>query len=116
VREQEQPADDVAPPEEQPVRAKRPLYPRLLRLKNVSPNGWQRALLGEGALALAVVLVLADVASAWTLLALPLGVAVFVKAHDVLAGLLTRPAAGSRNDDGAAPAGGATPDVQERAD
>lgn len=85
---------------------KRPLYPRLLRLRNVHPNGWQRAALGEGALAVAVVLVLADLASAWTLLALPLGVAVVVKAHDVLAGLLGRPG----DDDGAAPAEGAAPE------
>ncbi len=69
---------------------KRPLYPRLLRLRNVQPNAWQRAALGEGALAIAAVLVLADVASAWTLLALPLAVAGVVKAHDVLAGLLSR--------------------------
>ena len=84
--------------EETPAPRKRPLYPRLLRLRNVHPNGWQRAALGEGALAVAVVLVLADLASAWTLLALPLGVAAVVKAHDVLAGLLH----GGRDDDGAA--------------
>jgi hypothetical protein len=81
---------------------KRPLYPRLLRLKNIAPNAWQRAALGEGALAVAVVLVLADLASAWTLLVLPLGVAVIVKTHDMLAGLLHAP-----DDDGAAPEGAA---------
>jgi hypothetical protein len=92
--------------------AKRPLYARLLRLKNIHPNGWQRALLAEGALALAVLLVLADAASAWTLLALPLGVAVVVKAHDLLAGILGRPVPpgpGSWDDDGAAPAREAAP-------
>ncbi|MBK5306578.1 MAG: hypothetical protein JJD92_07835 [Frankiaceae bacterium] len=66
----------------------RPLYPRLLRLRNIHPNAWQRALLGEGALAIAVLLVLADLATAWTLLVLPVAVAVVVKAHDLLAGLL----------------------------
>ena len=76
-----------------PAKHKRPLYPRLLDLRHIHPNAWQRALLGEGALALAVVLVLADVASAWTLLVLPLAVAVVVKAHDLLAGLLSRPVA-----------------------
>lgn len=65
-----------------------PLYWRLLRLHNVRPAGWQRALLVEGVLAVAVTLVLADVASAWTLIVLPLAVAVVVKAHDVLAGML----------------------------
>lgn len=88
---------------------KRPLYPRLLRLRNIAPNGWQRAALGEGALAVAVVLVLADVASAWTLLALPLGVAVVVKAHDVLAGLLAAPAPAPADDGGAAPGTGTAP-------
>jgi hypothetical protein len=65
-----------------------PLYPRLLRLRHVHPNAWQRAALGEGALAVAVLLVLADLATAWTLLVLPLAVAAVVKAHDLLAGLL----------------------------
>jgi len=71
-----------------PVHERRPLYPRLLRLRHVHPNAWQRALLGEGALALAGLLVLADLASGWTLLVLPLSVAAFVKAHDLLAGAL----------------------------
>ena len=65
-----------------------PLYPRLLRLRHVAPNAWQRAVLGEGALAVAVLLVLADLATAWTLFVLPLAVAAVVKAHDVLAGFL----------------------------
>lgn len=72
---------------------KKPLYPRLLRLRHIEPNMWQRALLGEGAIAVAVLLVLADLASAWTLLALPVAVAVVVKAHDVLAGTLQRQSA-----------------------
>ena len=69
-----------------------PLYPRLLHLQHVHPNAWQRALLGEGALAIAVLLVLADLATAWTLLALPLAVALIVKAHDLLAGRLNKAA------------------------
>lgn len=68
--------------------AKRPLYPRLLRLRHIHPNGWQRALLGEGALGVAILLVLADLATAWTLLVLPVAVALVVKAHDLLAGRL----------------------------
>jgi hypothetical protein len=78
----------AATPDETPAR--RPLYPRLLRLRSVHPNAWQRALLGEGALGVAVLLVLADLATAWTLLVLPLAVAVVVKAHDLLAGALGR--------------------------
>ena len=69
-----------------------PLYPRLLRLRHVHPNGWQRAALGEGAIAVAAVLVLADLATAWTLLVLPIAVAVVVKAHDLVAGALARSA------------------------
>lgn len=66
----------------------RPLYPRLLGLRHVHPNGWQRALLADAPVLVAAILILADVASAWTLLALPLAVAMVVKAHDVLAGWL----------------------------
>ena len=68
----------------------RPIYPRLLRLRHVHPNAWQRAVLGEGALAVAGLLVLADLASAWTLLVLPVAVAAVVKAHDALEGMLAR--------------------------
>jgi hypothetical protein len=70
------------------VPLKRPLYPRLLRLRHVHPNAWQRALLGEGAFAVAGLLVLADLATAWIILVLPLAVAVVVKANDLLAGRL----------------------------
>jgi hypothetical protein len=73
-----------------PANAKPPMYWRALRLRHVHPNGWQRAVFVEGVLALSLVLVLADVASAWTLLALPLASALTVKAHDVIAGLLRR--------------------------
>jgi len=65
-----------------------PLYWRMLRLRHVRPNGWQRAILVEGVTAVAVTLVLADVASAWTLVVLPVTAALLVKAHDVVAGLL----------------------------
>lgn len=73
---------------EESTRGSRPLYPRLLRLRHIQPNAWQRAALGEGALGAAALLVLADVASAWTLLALPVAVALVVKAHDLLEGVL----------------------------
>jgi uncharacterized membrane protein HdeD (DUF308 family) len=67
---------------------KPPLYPTLLRLKHVHPNGWQRALLGEGMALLGVLLAMADLASAWSIVVLPLAVALIVKAHDLLAGYL----------------------------
>lgn len=67
---------------------KPPLYWRLLRLRHVRPNGWQRAVFVEGVLALSLVLVLADVATAWTLVVLPAASAAAVKAHDLLVGVL----------------------------
>ena len=83
-------ADDLMQDTEPaPTGTRRPLYPRLLHLQHIHPNAWQRALLGEGALAIAVLLVLADLATAWTLLVLPVAVAVVVKLHDVLAGHLS---------------------------
>ena len=103
--------DQAAPEPSAPV-VRRPLYPRLLRLRHVHPSAWQRALLGEGALALAVLLVLADLATAWTLLVLPVAVAVVVKAHDLLAGLLG-PGDPDGNDNGAGPRGGPAPDRVE---
>ncbi|MCU1600539.1 MAG: hypothetical protein JWO22_1248 [Frankiales bacterium] len=70
------------------VRHTQPLYPRLLQLKNVHPNAWQRAALGEGMAGLGILLSLADLASAWSIVVLPLAVAGVVKAHDVVTGML----------------------------
>jgi hypothetical protein len=80
------PVSRAATPDPEPMVP--PLYWRVLRLHHIRPSGWQRALLVEGMLSVAVVLTLADVASSWTLLALPLASVVVVKAHDVLAGWL----------------------------
>jgi hypothetical protein len=66
-----------------------PLYPRLLHLQNVHPNSWQRAFLGEGMIAIGGLLAMADLASAWSMLILPVAVGGVVKAHDLLAGRLT---------------------------
>ncbi|MDX6226373.1 MAG: hypothetical protein QOE64_2749 [Frankiales bacterium] len=68
--------------------SKEPLYPRVLRLRHIHPSGWQRLVFWEGSFVVAALLVLADVASAWTLLALPAAVALVVKANDLLAGLI----------------------------
>ena len=81
-----EPAPHVPPAKSE----KKPLYPRLLRLQHIHPNAWQRAALGEGAIGVGVLLSMADLASAWTILALPLAVAAIVKAHDALQGLLER--------------------------
>ena len=68
----------------------RPPRPGLLRLQHVHPKAWQRAALDVGAPVVAVLLVLADLATAWTLLVLPVAVAAVVKSHDLVAGLLPR--------------------------
>jgi hypothetical protein len=65
-----------------------PFYPRVLRLRHVRPNGWQRALLVEGMLLLGTLVALADLATAWAPLILVVATAVVVKFNDVLAGLL----------------------------
>jgi hypothetical protein len=67
-----------------------PMFWRVLRLRHVRPNGWLRALFFEGSVALAVVLVLAGAANVWTIVVLPLVVAIIVKANDVLVGSLRR--------------------------
>ncbi len=68
----------------------RPRRPGLLRLQHLHPNPWQRAALDAGAPVVALLLVLADLATAWTLLVLPVAVAAVVKSHDLVAGLLPR--------------------------
>ena len=70
--------------------ARQPLHARLLRLRHLRMRAWQRAVLLDGSFVLAALLVLADLVSAWALLVLPAVVAAVVKAHDVVAGLLTR--------------------------
>ena len=93
-------------PAEQRSEPAAPLYWRVLRLRTLRPNGWQRAMLVEGVLTVAVILTLADVASAWTLLVLPLASMLLVKGHDLLATALRSPAP---TGDDPGHANGATP-------
>ena len=65
-----------------------PLHARLLGLHSLRLRPWQRAVLLDGSVVLAVLLVLADLVSAWALVVLPVLVAAVVKAHDVVAGAL----------------------------
>ena len=67
-----------------------PLYPRVLRLRHVHPNGWQRAVLVEGVAILGALAALADKATSWAPVILPVAAAAVVKFHDVLVGLLPR--------------------------
>jgi hypothetical protein len=63
-------------------------YARVLRLRTLHLRSWQRALFVEGAVALAILIVLADLASAWLILVFPVVLAVVVKFNDVVCGLL----------------------------
>lgn len=76
---------------------RRPMYARVLRLRQLHPSGVLCFLLFEGMIALAVLLALAELVSWWGVLVLPVAVAAMVKLNDVIAGAL---AAGQR---GAAP-------------
>jgi len=69
-----------------------PMYARLLRLRHVSPSGFLCFVFLEGAVALGILLALAELVSWWGVLMLPITVAVMVKLNDVVAGALTRPA------------------------
>ena len=69
---------------------RRHLYPSLLRLQHVQPNAWQRAVLGEGSILAGSLLALADVATAWAVVVVPVVVAVVVKGYDQVAGQLGR--------------------------
>ena len=62
----------------------RSLYLTALRVRHLQPGVFSRVLLVEGVLAAAVILALADLASAWLILVLPLVVAALVKLHDLV--------------------------------
>lgn len=67
-----------------------PLYARMLRLRHVAPSGFLCFVYLEGAVALGILLALAELVSWWGVLALPATVAVMVKLNDVIAGTLTQ--------------------------
>lgn len=63
----------------------RPLYARLLGLRFVNPGGVLCFLFFEGAVALAVLLALAELVNWWAVPVLPMAVAVMVKLNDEVA-------------------------------
>lgn len=71
----------------------RPLYARVLGLRFVNPGGVLCFLFFEGALALAILLALAELASWWAVLILPATVAVMVKLNDLVTAGVVRSAA-----------------------
>ncbi|WP_254550690.1 hypothetical protein [Catellatospora tritici] len=68
----------------------RPLYARVLGLQYVRPSNLMCFVFFEGAIALAVLLALAELTTWWAVLVLPVSVAVMVKINDVIAGATTR--------------------------
>jgi hypothetical protein len=72
--------------------AQQPLYARLLGLQYMAPSGFLCFVFLEGAVALGILLALAELVSWWGVLVLPLSVAVMVKLNDIVAGMLARPA------------------------
>jgi hypothetical protein len=90
----------LAPKETDTETPREPLYPRLLRLRYVHPSGLQRALLVEGTAFVGLLWALADKATWWTPVVLPIAAAGVVKFHDVLTGVVghRRPRAGSAPD------------------
>jgi hypothetical protein len=64
---------------------KRPVYARVLRLRYLRPGGLLCFLFFEGAIALGVLLSLAELAPWWGIFVLPIAVAAMVKLNDVVA-------------------------------
>jgi hypothetical protein len=73
-----------------------PLYARLLGLQYLAPGGFLCFVFLEGAVALGLLLALAELVSWWGVVVLPMVVAAMVKLNDVVAGALIRPASVGR--------------------
>src|SRR3954469_12418104 len=73
-----------------------PLYARMLGLQYVAPSGFLCFVFLEGAVALGILLALAELVSWWGVLLLPIMVAIMVKLNDVVAGMLARPSRTAR--------------------
>ncbi|MET8151831.1 hypothetical protein ACIBSW_40200 [Actinoplanes sp. NPDC049668] len=67
-----------------------PLYARMLGLQYLAPSGFLCFVFLEGAVALGILLALAELVSWWGVLVLPTTVAVMVKLNDVVAGMVIR--------------------------
>ncbi len=74
----------------------RPLYARVLGLQYLRPSGLLCFLFFEGAIALAVLLALAELVSWWVVAALPAAVAAMVKLNDAIAGAIAYAGASRR--------------------
>ena len=68
----------------------RPMYARVLGLQYLRPSNLLCFSFFEGAIALAALLALAELAQWWVVLVLPMSVAAMVKLNDVIAGAVLR--------------------------
>ena len=75
---------------------RQPMYARMLGLQYLAPGGFLCFVFLEGAVALGILLALAELVSWWGVLVLPAMVAAMVKLNDVVAGALIRPATAVR--------------------
>jgi hypothetical protein len=73
----------------------RPIYARALRLRHLNPSATLCFIFLEGAIALGVVLALAELVDPWGVILLPLSVAAMVKINDLVAGAVVRSASKS---------------------
>lgn len=69
------------------VEGGRPLYARALRLDYLRPSGAACGFFFEGMIAVAMLLSLAELVTWWSVIILPLLVAVLVKVNDMVAGV-----------------------------
>ncbi len=97
------------------VAVHRPLYARLLRLRYLTPSGLLCFVFFEGAVALGLLLGLAELVSWWGVLVLPAMVALMVKLNDVVAGSLSRAARPVVRPVPAPPSGGSGPALRPAA-
>jgi hypothetical protein len=79
------------PPRPTATGQRRPLYFRLLRVRHLRVRGWVSFLLFEGSFALGALLMLAEMADYWAIVAVPVAVAAMVKVNDVVARALLEP-------------------------
>ena len=73
-----------------------PLYARMLGLQYLAPSGFLCFVFLEGAVALGILLALAELVSWWVVAALPAAVAAMVKLNDAIAGAIAYAGASRR--------------------
>ncbi len=75
------------------ISARKPIYHRVLRLRQLRPSPLTTFVLFEGSIMVALLLALAEIVDWWGVLAIPAAVAIMVKLNDAITAVLRRPAA-----------------------